>query len=390
MIAINGETVDIDFTRDGASDITGYKAYESPDGSAAIELQANVRVQVQFFSDMSRTTAFPISRAANTWHNHDTGISESEAETILNREIPPSKRLPDFDQTEANHYFIVNAAGTGLELSAATAADPSERQVYVQTKEIIEGGTGITVTHNDTNNSVTVAERAIQTGQSFPSAPVHGDRFNLLPGPTPIVVAFDPVATMVLNTTAEGDELVISLGANLPMGPHQIIAYAANWGDGAGGRTAHPASTTLRGRAFVLYNGTMDNLERIPSRLWIYREGAARPTAGYVVSTRLTVSGERDHFLITGLTYSMLGAGDWHRNMTYTHNNTKVYPDQTKTQGSYIYTNQEGWIFSPGSPAPWARQGQPAPENLAAVTELNSGAAQGLTCLLYTSPSPRD
>ena len=249
------------------------------------------------------------------------------------------KDMPSYGPGDANKFVALNAAGNGYTYRA--------------------GSTGV---------------QSVPSGDTFPTNPPpgNGDRFDLLTAQSG--VAFDPVGEMV-QVRDSGNEfraLAIEIGGSHSGGPHRIIAYDTNWVG-----PTRSIENEVRGKVFLQYNSSTPDADKMPATVYLYRLGQASDTK--TVGAKETISGIRDHFLINGLSYSDLSTGQYHRNLEYTGNNGKVYSDEDKAVGAYVYSNTLGWQFSVDTPAVWARQGQPAPRTLLAVDEIMEGSGNGLT-----------
>ena len=402
MVGANRETADIVFERDAVSDLTDangnvdYRAYKST-STSAFELQQGVAFSVSFFSDSSRGTPYNIALATNTWHHLDEGITQSEVNYIINKDLPVARRVPDFDTTEAGKYLRVdNAAPAALEFG--DLPNPTKKQVYDQAKGIISPGAGINITTSDATETIGVEERPVPTGNALPAMPVDGDRFDLLADVAS--VAFDPVSSFQRindNTdTARGWQMPIAQRV-VNHGPHRIVAYSNSW--------EHQIASVqreLRGKVFVQYYGLLPvntvaqqpDANKTPSGLVLYGVGVTNPDASpkaidsrnAPTGNRLTESGFQDHFEVPGISYTDIdtlintGTTDWHRNLVYTTvPPTREFPNTPKPRGAYIYSETMGWVFAPETPASWARQGRPEPRTLRAVNELMDGPGTGIT-----------
>lgn len=83
-----------------------------------------------------------------------------------------------------NRYELTNVSG---------GRAPTEAEVYDHAKEIVEAGSGIAVTADDTTDRITIKLGASDSGTTFPSSPTKGERFDLtaqatIPNPAVITV----------------------------------------------------------------------------------------------------------------------------------------------------------------------------------------------------------
>ena len=394
-VGANGETTDIVLTHNATYDIspdpdgpdddglnpTGYYGY-TQSGNIETELAANVGFSVAFWTDSIGGTALIVTSVANHWGHEEVGETSAGVEAILDKEIPAARRIPAFDATNRDEYIRINNAGDGLETGDLPARVPATLdEVYNQAKDIVKGSGRLTVIANDTNKDITVSEGGVPSGAMLPAMPTQGELFTLTVDQDDVV--HNPVGSWgdLTDTQRQVRGLGLPIGPGTAGGPLRIAAYSPQW-EGA----TNAINTELRGKVFLVYNGSTVDTDKIPATLFLYRLGAASESKA--VGNQVSVSGIRNHFEITGLTYAqLLGANtrsqlvdtSWHRNITYTGQNGKLYPDVDKPAGAYLYNNTTGWQFDPSSPASWARQGQSEPRTLLAVDEVQDSAGPGLT-----------
>ena len=89
---------------------------------------------------------------------------------------------PDKAAASAGQALVLNSAKTAYELATVSGggAAPTTGQVYTRAKDIIVGGGGINIADDDAAETITVRLGAEARGNTFPTSPMVGDRFDLL------------------------------------------------------------------------------------------------------------------------------------------------------------------------------------------------------------------
>ena len=126
---------------------------------------------------------------------------------------PEWKNITDTDVQNMPTTAEKNAGTAGQVLSLSAAKNryeltnvsggraPTEPEVYTHSKEIIEAGSGIAVTDDDSTDRITIALGAADSGAMFPTSPTQGERFDLTVSTT---VADPAVVTVATNTDRFG------------------------------------------------------------------------------------------------------------------------------------------------------------------------------------------
>ena len=244
-----------------------------------------------------------------------------EWKNVLDTDVQNMPTTAEKTAGTAGQVLSLSAAKNRYELTNVSGGRaPTEPEVYEHAKQIVEAGTGISVTDDDTTDRITIALGAADSGTTFPSSPVEGERFDLTASAT---ISDPAVVTVAMSTDRFGYYV-----SSRPFGSIDRPSTQINgvyWND----------NTSLV---------RSDNRNRIIVHTGITARTPATVAIGDTAYPVARVAGLAGVFRSTGtISANPLPTGTQQRIQVSFTDGTKAWPDITVPAGSYHWSGQH-WV----------------------------------------------
>ena len=256
------------------------------------------------------------------------------------------------DSTPNRVTFLETVAGFRY-YSIAVADKPADQQLFIEEQHLLEAIADKWTPFDRRLLANVPATPKPPTGDAFPANPSVGDEFEILQDNT--------VPGLGLMTTATDS------GSG-------VIGWSAGVG-AYGSMTPPPAGIYAVG-----YRATIDQRISVASRLTTNSVNGIyiREIDSNAPWTLVPLIATTGHFRQSAPRAYAIESGKSYQ--VYFRNSSPIaYANRLLSVGIYQYSRAGGWVATPGQAAPWARQGQPEPRTLFALTVLQDGPSAGLT-----------